>query len=706
MLSPVLLLGPACPLPSSRDTRDLANSILRRLAGVSQRNIIRLIPLSLGNGTFVGKHTATLKLLDPNRAILVHSDGKQNIGTWTAVYNEGFEVRVDGNVFFAFSKFESGGDNHRKESYRSLCHRTWPGWFSEWDNPDGDTWGCFSARKSPLENVSGNAPESSLEHSGKNISGNFRQFSHSLESSARFLENSAEMNLPALLETHSRHWRRKAVESSSRDAWRSQKTESRDDVTYRTPLNFVEKVNEKATHWVAGHYPELENRHLSHVRNLYGTSQYGPSPSGPSPSGPSLSGPSLYATSDSNRQTSKGVTTTQKGGTSEGDTSEGGTSEGGTTTQKGGTSEGGTSEGGTSEGGTLNGKRGTRDRESGTMESVVNLLGELGDTFDWRDVNGNNYLDDVISQACGDCYAAATVSMVNSRLRIKTNNSLLAQYTHGQILQCDPFNQGCAGGYPYLAEKFIYNFGLTRSGRCPTGTPGTTKKSSEDPEIRIRDYGYLGGYYGATTTELMMREIKSNGPIAVGIGGSPDLLHYKSGIFSPTGVKHPLFDFEPVEHAVVIVGWGTEKGNAYWIVKNSYGPWWGEKGYFRIPLEGDARNIRSLATAADPVIGGPKYFEETAEQRLKFQDKVIKEHIRDQENKETERLRLQKEAQIPEPRALLEQAKTIAAMASNAQWDALSGNMIQPSIHSRISLVSPPWIQPNVAFNPDSLDSI
>jgi len=74
----------------------------------------------------------------------------------------------------------------------------------------------------------------------------------------------------------------------------------------------------------------------------------------------------------------------------------------------------------------------------------------------------------------------------------------------------------------------------------------------------------------------MMNEIYSKGPIACGISATSDFLSYKGGIINDTTGN------TTITHAVEIVGWGVENGTKFWKVRNSFGTYWGENGFFRI----------------------------------------------------------------------------------------------------------------------------
>jgi len=54
---------------------------------------------------------------------------------------------------------------------------------------------------------------------------------------------------------------------------------------------------------------------------------------------------------------------------------------------------------------------------------------------------------------------------------------------------------------------------------------------------------------------------------------------YSSGIFDDAGCGTRL------DHATLVVGWGVENDTEYWIMKNSWGTTWGEKGYMRLAIQ-------------------------------------------------------------------------------------------------------------------------
>ena len=83
-------------------------------------------------------------------------------------------------------------------------------------------------------------------------------------------------------------------------------------------------------------------------------------------------------------------------------------------------------------------------------------------------------------------------------------------------------------------------------------------------------------------------------PFVVGIAANNVYIHsYASGVIDADDCWDPSVDLNPINHAVLVVGYGTDEasGLEYWLVKNSWNITWGDKGYFKLALSLEAYGI-------------------------------------------------------------------------------------------------------------------
>ncbi|XP_059148587.1 dipeptidyl peptidase 1-like isoform X2 [Physella acuta] len=246
-----------------------------------------------------------------------------------------------------------------------------------------------------------------------------------------------------------------------------------------------------------------------------------------------------------------------------------------------------------------------RPKPAKLTDEHLKIMASLPASFDWRNVNGVNYVSPVRNQgSCGSCYAFGSLGMDEARVRIQTNNTQQPVFSTQDIVECSPYSQGCNGGFPYLISgKYAEDYGLVLENCNPyKGVDGKCQTNQKCPRHYFTSYKYVGGYYGACNEALMMDAIYTNGPIAVSFEVYGDFMNYKSGIYQHIpGLADKFNPFEITNHVVVVVGWGVQDGEKYWIVKNSWGPEWGLQGYFWIRRGTDECSIESIAAESTPV---------------------------------------------------------------------------------------------------------
>jgi len=174
---------------------------------------------------------------------------------------------------------------------------------------------------------------------------------------------------------------------------------------------------------------------------------------------------------------------------------------------------------------------------------------------------------------CGSCYAFSSASTMETGWAIR--HGTLYGLSEQEIVDCSTSygNAGCNGGSPDAVYKYVVaQKGIANMATYPyLGSAGTCRNVALSP-VKITGYRFIG-----PNNEAAMLEAVAVQSVLVEIEADKQVFQfYTGGVFDNAGCGTTL------DHGVVIVGYGTDAGKNYWIVRNSWGPTWGEAGYIRI----------------------------------------------------------------------------------------------------------------------------
>nr|CAI5831683.1 unnamed protein product [Callosobruchus analis] len=213
------------------------------------------------------------------------------------------------------------------------------------------------------------------------------------------------------------------------------------------------------------------------------------------------------------------------------------------------------------------------DRDNTGDELSETVFENIPKEVDWRYKGAVTPVKD--QGMCGSCWAFSAVGALEGQ-HYKSNGSLL-DLSVQDLVDCaggSYGNMGCSGGLMNYAYDYVKDRGVLTDKEYPyKGIDDTCKQKTNGFKIK--------SYVNITIQDekALAHAVATIGPISCAMDASY-LSSYSHGIIdSSCGCGSDRFF---LNHGVLVVGYGEEKGIEYWLVKNSWGTGWGDQGYFKL----------------------------------------------------------------------------------------------------------------------------
>jgi len=202
-----------------------------------------------------------------------------------------------------------------------------------------------------------------------------------------------------------------------------------------------------------------------------------------------------------------------------------------------------------------------------TEESTSDFV---GDSLNWVTKGAVTPIKD--QGQCGSCWAFSATGAIEGAVFVAGKG--LTSVAEQQLVDCAGAqgNQGCNGGLmDYAFDYVIANKGIgSEASYKYTARDGTCKK--------VPSVSTISGYKDVATNEGALMTALLAQPVAIAIEADQSCFQ-----FYHTGVLDDASCGTNLDHGVLLVGFDTDasSGKDYWLVKNSWGLSWGDKGYIK-----------------------------------------------------------------------------------------------------------------------------
>lgn len=186
--------------------------------------------------------------------------------------------------------------------------------------------------------------------------------------------------------------------------------------------------------------------------------------------------------------------------------------------------------------------------------------------------------------SCGSCWAFSATGNIEGQWKLAGHS--LVSVSEQQLVDCDHMgDQGCQGGLPENAYKYVKASGLETENQYGYTGRGGSCRASGSPAVTIDGQTSIQHDEGQMLTFLQQK-----GPISIGV----DATHFQSynrGIMTSCNAGQ-------LDHGVLIVGYGTDGSQQYWKIKNSWGQSFGESGYIRVAYNQNCAGLKNDPTSS------------------------------------------------------------------------------------------------------------